>query len=146
MADPIRLNSVSRARDAAERPLQGPLDDLIRASQQASRLDTEDQVLTGGAVVVVKDLGTITTGTLTPDPGDRPMQRYVNNGAHTLAPGTKVGCYLLSIVNAASAGAITTSGWTKVAGDSFTTTNAHKFRCHASIDGDGSVLQIQAMQ
>lgn len=109
--------------------------------------DEEDQgPLSGGARVTVKDLGTISSGTVTPDPGDRPMQKYANNGAHTLAPGTNVGAYLLTIVNSASAGAITTSGWTKVAGDSFTTTNGHKFRCHASIDGDGSLLVVQALQ
>lgn len=107
--------------------------------------NVEDQAITGGGRVTVKDLGTITTGTLTPDPGDRPMQKYTNNGAHTLAPGTNYGAYMLTVVNGASAGAVTTSGWTKVVG-SFTTTNGHKFRCHCSIDGDGSVLIIQAMQ
>lgn len=106
----------------------------------------EDQVLQGGYSVVSKNLGTIASGTLTPDPGDRPMQHYTNNGAHTLAPGAVGGHYLLDITNAASAGAITTAGWTKVAGDSFTTTNGHKFRCHCSIGQAGSLLDVRAMQ
>lgn len=110
-----------------------------------AKLDVENQTLAGGAVVTEKNLGTVSSGTTTPDPGDRPMQKYTNGGAHTLAPGSNVGSYLLTIVNNASAGAITTSGWTKVVG-SFTTTNGHKFRCHCSITGDGSLLSIQAMQ
>ncbi len=92
------------------------------------------------------DLGTKSSGTVTPDPGDRPHQKYTNNGAHTLAPGTNQGSYWLDITNGASAGAITTSGWTKVDGDSFDTTNAHKFACIAHISDVGSLLIVQAMQ
>lgn len=111
-----------------------------------AKLDVEDQTLTGGARVTSKSLGTITSGTVTPDPGDRPMQHYTNNGAHTLAPGSNTGSYLLDITNAASAGAVTTSGWTKVAGDAFTTTNGHKFRCSCSVGNAGSLLIVQALQ
>lgn len=108
-------------------------------------LAVEDQSISGGAVVVSKSLGTVTTGTLTPDPGDRPMQHYTNDGAHTLAPGTKVGSYYLKITNGASAGTITTSGWTIVRGDPFTTTNGHKFGCECVIDVHGdSILTIAA--
>jgi hypothetical protein len=108
-------------------------------------LGTEDQTLAGGARVTVKDLGTISSGTVTPDPGARPHQKYTNNGAHTLAPGTNQGSYWLDIMNGGSAGAIATSGWTKVVG-SFTTTNGHKFACVAHISDLGSLLVIQAMQ
>lgn len=111
-----------------------------------AKLDVEDQTLTGGARVTSKSLGTITSGTVTPDPGDRPLQHYTNNGAHTLAPGSNTGSYLLDITNAASAGAITTSGWTKKVGDAFTTTNGHKFRCSCSVGDAGSLLVVQAMQ
>lgn len=111
-----------------------------------AKLDVEDQILTGGARVTSKSLGTITSGTVTPDPGDRPMQHYTNNGAHTLAPGSNTGSYLLDITNDASAGAVTTSGWTKVAGDAFTTTNGHKFRCSCSVGNAGSLLIVQALQ
>jgi hypothetical protein len=111
-----------------------------------ARLDLEDQTLTGGARVTSKSLGTVTTGTTTPDPGDRGMQHYTNGGAHTLAPGSNTGSYFLDITNNGSAGVITTSGWTKVSGDSFTTTNGHKFRCSCSIGDAGSLLNVQAMQ
>jgi hypothetical protein len=111
-------------------------------------LDAEDQgPIAGGADVTSKSLGTISSGTVTPDPGDRQMQHYTNDGAHTLAPhATKKGSFYLDITNGASAGAITTSGWTKVTGDSFTTTNGHKFRCICSLGNGGSLLQVQALQ
>ena len=111
-----------------------------------AKLDVEDQTLTGGARVTSKSLGTQSTGTLTPDPGDRALQHYTNGGAHTLAPGSNPGSYLLDITNNGSAGAITTSGWTMVAGDSFTTTDGHKFRCHCSVGNGGSLLIVQALQ
>lgn len=113
---------------------------------QVALLGTEDQPLTGGVIVTSKDLGTISSGTVTPDPGDRPMQKYVNGGAHTLAPTTNVGSVLVTITNNGSAGAITTSGFTKVDGDSFTTTNGHKFRCHISLDDSASLLSVKALQ
>ena len=109
-------------------------------------LGTEDQVLAGGARVTSKDLGTPTAAsTVTLDPGDRPLQHLTNNAAFTLAPGANTGSILLDITNGASAGAITISGWTKVVG-AFTTTDAHKFRCSATIGSAGSLLSIQAMQ
>jgi hypothetical protein len=114
----------------------------------AARLDTQDQVVTGGTRVTSLALNSgsaVTSGTLTLDPGDCPLQHYTNGGAHTLAPGSNTGYILLDITNNGSAGAITTSGWTKVVG-SFTTTNGHKFRCGCSIGNGGSLLTIQALQ
>lgn len=110
-----------------------------------AKLDVENQVLTGGVTVTSKDLGTISTGTLTLDVGDRQNQHYTANGAHTLAPGSVTGSCLLDRVNGASAGTTTITGWTKVVG-SFTTTNGHKFRCHCSVGNGGSLLIIQALQ
>lgn len=107
-------------------------------------LDTEDQQVTGGARITSKDLGTKSSGTLTLDYGDRPIQRYINGGAHTLAPGSQYGSIILDITNNASAGLVTTSGWTKVVG-AFTTTNGNKFRCFASNSEAGSLLMIQNM-
>lgn len=114
------------------------------ASGTLALLDVAAQVVTGGARVTPDALGTVTSGTTTLDPGNRPLQSYTNNGAHTLAPGSNNGSILLDITNGASAGAITTSGWTKVSG-AFDTTNGHIFRCSASISTGGSLLIIQAM-
>lgn len=118
----------------------------LNVSLNYAQLDVEDQTVSGGAVITEKDLGTQSSGTLTPDPGDRAMQKVTNGGAFTLAPGSNYGYYMLTVVNNASAGAITTSGWTHVAGDDFDTTNGNKFRCACSITADGSLLVIQAMQ
>ncbi|WP_320202804.1 beta strand repeat-containing protein [Agrobacterium rosae] len=111
-----------------------------------AKLDVENQALTGGAAVTSKALGTLTTGTLTLDTGDRPLQHYTNNGAHTFSPGTIPGSCLVDITNGASAGAITVTGWTKVAGDAFTTTSGNKFRLHCSVGNGGSLLIVQALQ
>lgn len=109
-------------------------------------INTEGLTVTGGGGITSKDLGTVSSGTLTPDPAARPMQHYINGGAHTLAPSATPGSFLLDITNSASAGAITTAGWTKVSGDPFDTTNGHKFRCYGSIGQAGSLLSVQAMQ
>lgn len=108
-------------------------------------LDVAAQQVTGGARVTSNSLGAIASGTVTLDPGTRPMWDYTNNGAHTLAPGANVGSIILDITNGASAGAVTVSGWTKVVG-AFDTTNTHKFRCSATIGAAGSLLSIQALQ
>jgi len=110
-------------------------------------LATENQTLAGGATVTVKDLGTQSSGTLTLDMGGRPLQKCVNGGGFTLAPGTAKGACLLTITNNGSAGTITTDGWPQVAGDSFTAINTEKCLCHCVVDDDGdSVLTVQAYQ
>jgi hypothetical protein len=121
---------------------------LPDATGTPALLETQDQTITGGARVTSLALNSgsaVTSGTLTLDPGDCPLQHYTNGGAHTLAPGSNTGYILLDITNNGSAGAITTSGWTKVVG-AFTTTNGHKFRCGCSIGNGGSLLTIQALQ
>lgn len=75
------------------------------------------------------NLGTITTGTVTPDEADGDMQYLVNGGAFTLAPPTNNCVIIVQITNNASAGAITTSGFDGVFGDSFTTTDGDDFIC-----------------
>jgi len=108
-------------------------------------INTAGLTVTGGGGSTSKDLGTVSSGTLTPDPAARPMQHYINGGAHTLAPSATAGSYLLDVTNSASAGAITTTGWNKVVG-SFDTTSGHAFRCYCSIGSAGSLLSVQAMQ
>lgn len=112
-------------------------------------LGTEDQALTGGAAVTSKQLGTagvVSSGTVTVDVGDRPLQDYTNNGAHSLDVSSAHGVTVLDITNGASAGAITTSAFAKVTGDAFTTTNGHKFTCTVKNGPAGKLLFVQAMQ
>lgn len=105
------------------------------------RNDLEDQLISGGANVTVKDLGNLAGTTKTPDAGDRPIQKITNNGAGTITPGSSPGTYLLQIINASGAGSITTTGWT-VKGDSFDTTAASKFLCSCLVTANMAVLNI----
>lgn len=91
--------------------------------------------------------GTVTTGTVTFDPQSvGNFVHYTNNGAHTLAPPAGVCTMSVEITNGASAGAITTSGFTKVYGDAFTTTNTHRFQCIIHKSQNSSSLTVRSMQ
>ena len=92
------------------------------------------------------DLGTISTGTLTPNALNSNFQNVINNGAHTLAPPTANCAIVLVYENGASAGAVTTSGFTKVSGDTLTTTENHKFMMHICVCAGDSTLEIRALQ
>lgn len=101
--------------------------------------------LTVGYTTTSYSDGTVSTGTLTPNPDLGNMHHYTNGGAHTLAPPASSCSMIIEITNNASAGAITTSGFTKVTG-TFTTTNGHKFICNVVKSQGNSLLQIQALQ
>jgi len=103
--------------------------------------NVEDQSITGGARVTIKDLGNLSGATITPDPGDRPTQKITNNGAGSILPGTNEGSYTLIIVNASGAGTITTTGWT-LKGSPFDTTTASVFICSAFVYTDAKVLSV----
>lgn len=90
--------------------------------------------------------GTKSSGTFTPDPTLGEFQSYTNGGAHTLAPPSVNGSIIMTITNNASAGAITTSGFTAVRGDAFTTTDTNIFICGLYYDGTSSLLRVTAMQ
>lgn len=92
------------------------------------KADTPDTLTAGFAHTPDND-GTQSSGTYTPDQDGGNMKRIVNGGAFTLAPPTDNCCIILQITNNASAGAITTSGFSGVFGDSFTTTNGDDFIC-----------------
>lgn len=104
---------------------------------QTTKNNVEDQTLTGGARVTLKDLGNLSGNTITPDPGDRPMQKITNNGAGTIAPGTNVGSYILYVENTTGAAVPTTSGWLKKDGDAFTTVTTDKFLCSCIVVASG---------
>jgi hypothetical protein len=104
-------------------------------------VNVEDQSITGGARVTIKDLGNLSGATITPDPGDRPTQKITNNGAGSILPGTNEGSYTLIIVNASGAGAITTTGWT-LKGSPFDTTTTSVFICSAFVYTDAKVLSV----
>ena len=88
--------------------------------------------LTAGFRDTYDDDGTQSSGTYTPTDSTGTWSKYItNNGAFTLAPPSassgEVIYGTVFIVNGASAGAITTSGWTKVNGTAPATTNTYKY-------------------
>jgi hypothetical protein len=104
------------------------------------------QTVTGGFQATSDDEGTKSSGTFTPTFSDGNVKRYINGGAHTLAPPSGEGSMVIQITNNSSAGAVTTSGFTKVSGDVFTTTDGHDFLCFVTIVNGFSHLYVQAMQ
>ena len=106
--------------------------------------DVEDQTLAGGARVTPKDLGALSaagSNTITPDPGDRPIQTITNDHAGSILPGSNVGSYLLVISNTTGAGALTTTGWT-LKGDSFDTTTTSVFVCSCIVTSSAKLMVI----
>lgn len=102
--------------------------------------------LTVGYAATPSSQGTKSSGTFTPSEANGCFQYATNGGAHTLAPPSNNTTIVLDYVNNGSAGAITTSGFTKVNGDSFDTTNGHTFRCFISKNQQGSLLSVVALQ
>lgn len=90
--------------------------------------------------------GTKSSGTYTPAASDGNFQHATNGGAHTLAPPSTVCTIIVEYLNNSSAGAITTSGFTKVTGDAFTTTDTNKFQCFITKTQNYSSLNVVALQ
>jgi hypothetical protein len=107
---------------------------------------TASATLAAGYSATSFSAGTKSSGTFTPDPANGNFQHATNGGAHTLAPPTSVCTMIVEYTNNGSAGAVTTSGFTKVSGDSFNTTNANKFLCFITKTQNYSHLHVQALQ
>lgn len=91
--------------------------------------NVENQTLSGGANVTAK---TQSTGNLTINCGERPLQYITNGGAWTLTAPAADGSCILLVTNNGSAGATTFSGFSvgSTTGDALTTTNTNKFSIH----------------
>lgn len=112
------------------------------------KADTAD-VLTAGFAATPYNAGTKSSGTFTPDEANGNFQYATNGGAHTFAPPTNNGTLIVLYANNASAGAITTSGFTQVTGDSLTTTDGHEFLFYVTKHNNGSAfshLHVTALQ
>lgn len=109
------------------------------------------RTLTGGFDSDAEALGTITTGTVTPEvdgSGTENFKTLTANGAFTLAPPSTSGncTIIIQVTNGASAGAITTSGFTIVNGDTYETTSGNDYFFHIKKVGSFSSLTIEALQ
>lgn len=92
------------------------------------------------------DAGTKSSGTFTPDPANGNFQKAVNGGAHTLAPPASSCSIVIQYTNNGSAGAITTSGFTKRTGDTITTVNGDDFLMFLTRVNGFTHLHVQALQ
>lgn len=117
--------------------------DLV-LSRAVSR--TGDTISSGGYAATSFAAGTKSSGTFTPDPLNGNFQHATNGGAHTLAPPSATCSITIEYTNNASAGAVTTSGFTFVSGDALTTTNGEKFLLFITKTQSFSHLQIQRLQ
>ncbi len=102
--------------------------------------------LTVGFSATSHDLGTVTTGTLTPAFANGNFQRYLNGGAHALAPPTGEGTMIVQVTNASGAGAISVGGFSYVAGDDTTTATGDDFFLHICVVNGFSRLHVEALQ
>lgn len=109
------------------------------------KADTAD-VLTAGFASTPYNAGTQTSGTYTPDEANGNLQYAVNGGAHTLAPPTNNSTIVIQYTNNASAGAITTSGFTLVDGDTISTTDGDDFFFYLTKLNGFSHLTVKALQ
>jgi|GEM_PF-3532158 len=124
----------------------------VNASNDGFELDPDllhsnaAKTLTAGFSATPYNAGTKSTGSFTPDPANGNKQYYTNGGAHTLAPPSNPTSIEIEVTNNGSAGAITTSGFTKVDGPTPGTTNGHKFIAYVSKTQNYSLLIWQALQ
>lgn len=131
--------------EAGDAPVVSTWTQIIAALKLVT-LDASGRLVNPKATYTSFDGGTVSTGTYTPTSVDGNVQHYTNDGAHTLAPPANPGSFLIEIVNGATAGAITTPGFTRVSGDAFTTTSGHKFQCSITRTSSTSHLNVKAMQ
>jgi len=107
-------------------------------------LDVAQQAVIGGGNVTAKSLGALSaagSNTITPNPGDRPIQTITNDHAGSILPGSNNGQYTLIISNTTGAGALTTTGWT-LKGDSFDTTTTSIFVCSCLVTSSAKLMTV----
>lgn len=103
----------------------------------------------GAGVTAANDAdGSFSSGTYTPTPVGGNFKSISNAGAFTLAAPSASGVYTLviEITNASGAGAITLSGFSRVAGEAFTTTVGHRFQVFIAKTLNGVTATVVAMQ
>lgn len=125
-------------------------EDVELANSEILKADTHD-TLTAGFDSDAESLGTVTTGTITPEvdgAGEENFKTLTANGAFTLAPPSTSGncTIIIQVTNGASAGTITASGFTIVNGDDYDTASGNDFLLHIKKVGSFSSLTIEALQ
>lgn len=123
--------------------------DHVHPSDTSRMATAGNQNITGGFTFTAFNDGTVSSGTLTPNPLSGNYHYYTNNGAHTLAAPSSDCAMDIMVTNGATAGVITFSGFTYNAsnfGDALTTTNTQKFIISIRRINGTSTLTIKALQ
>lgn len=122
------------------------LNELYEANVRALT-EAGGRTLTGGFGATPHDRGTVTTTTQTPTFAEGNVQTMVRNGAFTLnPPASGSGSITILVTNGASAGTLTTSGFTKANVDELTNTSGDDFLFHITKIGTFSRLHVEALQ
>jgi hypothetical protein len=125
--------------------------DATNVAAAGAAMLTGAATLTGGFDSTEQALGTITSGTVTPEVDAADQENFktlTNNGAFTLAPPSTSSacCIRIHVINAASAGAITTSGFDAVFDpDEYTTTNAKEYWFYIDHNSARDTLTIRGI-
>jgi hypothetical protein len=104
------------------------------------------KALTAGYTSASLDKGSIASGTFTPDLAERALQHFTLTGAISIAPPTADGSVIVDQINGTGAGTVTRTGFTKVTGDTLTTTVGNVFRHFITKGSGGSHCHTQALQ
>lgn len=123
---------------------------LKDASLPAAKVVLSDvsTTLTAGYIATADDDGAKSGGTYKPAPSEGNLKRITNGGAFTFAAPDESGDYSLvvQVTNVSGAGTITLSGFTRVTGQAFTTTNGHKFMVYITRINGLSHVNVVALQ
>lgn len=119
---------------------------VIGTDVQAYDVDTmksdTTKNLTAGFTTTSYAAGSKSSGTFTPDPANGNIQHYTNGGAHTLAPPASPCTMVVECTNA-SAGALTTSGFTIVDGDTYSSSGTKKHIFYITKTNSSSHLDVR---
>ncbi|CAM5399076.1 hypothetical protein AFEL58S_02006 [Afipia felis] len=118
----------------------------VTAEQVGAILLAGRQTITGGFVASSYPTGSLSGGTFKPDPLHGNVQHATNDGAHAITPPDDPCSVVIQYTNGASAGALTTSGFSKVTGASYALAAGNKFLMFVTRSKDASHLHIQALQ
>lgn len=122
-------NGSNRSRIKAATAMAADADVVLPSASGELLSTNETKLITKGFTITPYNGGTVTTGTITPDPANANYQYYTNNGAHTIAAPSADCAIDILVTNGASAGAITFSGFTVGAstGSPYVLTSTFKF-------------------
>jgi hypothetical protein len=147
--DPTDYATAAQGSTADSALQPGDIGSTVQAFDADTLKADVHNTLAAGFDGTPETLGTITSGTVTPEvDGDAKsnFKSLTNNGAFTLAPpSTSSDCTIrIHVINAASAGAITTTGFDKVFDpDTYATTNAKEYFFYIDHTATRDVLTIR---